>query len=75
VEAFKNILERGLTKMFCANKEDWDERVPTMLWDDRKTTKKLHKYIPFQLVYGKESVVPAKLITPSLHIAHITHMT
>jgi hypothetical protein len=36
--------------------------------------KKLHKYTPFQLVYGKEVVVLAKLITPSLYIAHITNM-
>jgi hypothetical protein len=39
--------------------EDWDDRVPTILWAYRKTTKKLHKYMPFHLVYGKKVVVPA----------------
>jgi hypothetical protein len=39
------------------------------------TTKKLHRYTPFQLVYGKEVVVPAEFITPSLYIAHDTQMT
>jgi hypothetical protein len=34
----------------------------------------LHKYTPFQLVYTKEVVVPVDFITPSLYIAHATHM-
>jgi hypothetical protein len=75
VEAFNKILERGLTKVCCANREDWDDRVPTVLWAYRTTTKKLHRYTPFQLVYGKEVVVPADFITPSLYIAQATHMT
>jgi transposase InsO family protein len=58
VEAFNKILERGLMKVCCTNREDWDDRVPTVLWAYRTTTKKLHKYTPFQLVYGKEVVVP-----------------
>jgi transposase InsO family protein len=75
VEAFNKILERGLTKVCCTNREDWDDRVPTVLWAYRTTTKKLHRYTPFQLVYGKEAVVPAEFITPSLYIAQITHMS
>jgi transposase InsO family protein len=74
IEAFNKILERGLTKLCCANQEDWHDRVPTVLWAYRTTTKKLHKYMPFQLVYGKEVVVNVEFITPSLYIAHITHM-
>jgi transposase InsO family protein len=75
IEAFNKILERGLMKVCCANKEDWDDRVPTVLWDYRTTTNKLHKYTPFHLVYGKEVVVPAKFTTPSLYIGHVTHMS
>jgi hypothetical protein len=37
--------------------------------------KKLHRYTPFQLVYGREAVVPAEFITPILYITHATHMT
>ena len=59
VEAFNKILERGLTKVCCANWEDWDDRVREILWAYRTTKKKLHRYTPFQLVYGKEAVVPA----------------
>jgi transposase InsO family protein len=59
VEVFNKILERGLTKVYCENREDWDDRVRVVLWAYRTTTKKLHKYTSFQLVYGKEVVVSA----------------
>jgi hypothetical protein len=74
VEAFNKILERGLTKVCCANREHWDDRVPIVLWAYRTTMKKLHRYTPFQLVYGKEVGVPIEFITPSLYIALATHM-
>jgi hypothetical protein len=67
-------MESVLMKVCCANREDWDDRVPTVLCSYKTRTKKLHKYTPFQLVYGKEVVIPAELITPSLYIAQITHM-
>jgi hypothetical protein len=75
VEAFNKNLERGLTKVCCANREDWDDRVPVILWAYRTTTNKLHRYTPFQLVYGREVVVPTEFITPSLYIAQVTCMT
>jgi transposase InsO family protein len=75
MEAFNKILERGLKKVCFANREDWEDRVPAVLWAYRTTTKKLHKYTPFQLVYEKEFVVPVEFITPSLYIAHVTHMS
>jgi hypothetical protein len=74
VDAFNKILERVLMNVCCANKEYWDDRVPTFLWAYRTTTKKIHKYTLFQIVYGKEVVVPAEFITLSLYIANITHM-
>jgi hypothetical protein len=46
-----------------------------VLWDYRTTIKKLHRYTPFQIVYGKEVVVPVEFITPILYIALITHMS
>ena len=75
VEAFNKILEKGLTKVCCTNREDWDDRVPVVLWAYRTNTKKLHRYTLFQLVYGREAVVPTKFITPSSYIAQITHMS
>jgi transposase InsO family protein len=68
IEAFNKIREKGLTKVCCANQEDWDDRVPEVLWAYKTTKKKLHRYTLFQLVYGKEAMVLAEFITPSLYI-------
>jgi hypothetical protein len=68
MEAFNKILERGLMKFCCTNMEDWDDSVPSILWAYRTTTKKLHKYAPFHLFYGKEGVIPREFITPGLYI-------
>jgi len=47
MKAFNKILERGLMKVCCAKMEDWDDRVPIVLWDYKTTTKKLQKCTPF----------------------------
>lgn len=75
MEAFDKILERGLTKICSANWDNWDERVLVTLWVFLTTFKHLHKYTPFQLVYGREVVVPTEFIVPNLFIAWDTHIT
>jgi transposase InsO family protein len=47
VEAFNKILGKRLTKVCYANQEDWDDRVPAILWAYKTTIKKLHRYTPF----------------------------
>jgi hypothetical protein len=74
MEAFNKILAMGLAKVCCTNHDDWDEGVLTVLWAYRNNTKQLNRYTPFQLVYGREVVVPAKFLTPSVFIVKSTEM-
>jgi hypothetical protein len=55
--------------------DNWDLKVPTILWPYKTTYKNFSWHTPFKLVYGQEAVVPLEFLVPILRIAAITHMT
>ena len=74
IKAFNKVLENALTKVCNVRRDDWDQKVSTVLWTFRTTCKLITGYTPFLLVYGQESIVPMEYIVPSLRIAAIIEM-
>lgn len=52
-------------------KDDWDDKVPTVLWAYRTTYKRATNQTPFKLVYVQEVVVPLHSRQHTLEITEV----
>ena len=74
IEAFNKTLTKGLTKICNADKDDWDEKIPAVLWTYITAYKFSIDQNPFRLVYGKEAVVPLHFRQQTPIIVEILHV-
>lgn len=58
IESFNKTLTKGLTKICNLDKNDWDDKIPSILWAYRTTNKSYIGKTSFRMVYGQEAVVP-----------------
>ena len=71
VESFNKTLTKGLTKIYSIDKDDWDDKVPVVLWADRTTHRRETNRTPFKLVYGPEVIVPLHFRQHTLKIVEV----
>ena len=55
IESFNRTLTKGLTKICNLDKNDWDDKIPAILWAYRTTYKISTGQTPFKMVYGQEA--------------------
>ena len=61
VESTNKVLENIMTKTVQQNKKDWFEKIKDALWAYRITWKNTSGFSPYQLVYGKEALLPIEI--------------
>ena len=58
VESTNKVLESILTKTIHLHQKDWADRLPEDLWAYRITWRNTTGHTPYELVYGKQALLP-----------------
>ena len=70
----KNLL-RLIKRTVDQNQRNWQNFLIFSLWADRITQKSCRGTYPFNLVYGKEAIIPSHLSLPSLALVQFIEET
>jgi hypothetical protein len=71
IKYFNKTLHKGLTKVCGLDRDDWDDKIPAILWAYRTTYKISTGQTPFKLVYGQEVIIPLHFCANAGQIASV----
>eukprot|EP00253_Pinus_taeda_P032804 PITA_32804 len=69
VESTNKVIESILTKTANMHRKDWDERLPKAFWAYRNTWRNSTRNSPYELVYGKQVLLPIEFQIKTFRIA------
>ena len=69
VESTNKVIEGIITKTAHLHRRDWAERLPEALWAYRTTWKNTIRHSSYELVYGKEVLLPIEFQVRTFKIA------
>eukprot|EP00253_Pinus_taeda_P025950 PITA_25950 len=69
VESTNKVLESIITKIVHLHRRDWEERLPEALWAYRTTWRNTTRHSPYELVYGKEVLLPIEFQVKTFNMA------
>lgn len=62
-------IENILTKIVALHRKDWAHILPKVIWAYKTTWKTTTRFTPFELVYGKNTILPIEFEIKTLRIA------
>jgi hypothetical protein len=69
VESTNKVLEDILTKTFQLHHQDWADRLPEALWAYQTTWRNTTGHTPYEIVYGKQVILPIEFQVRTFRIA------
>eukprot|EP00253_Pinus_taeda_P036071 PITA_36071 len=69
VESINKVIESIITKTVHLHRRDWAERLPEALWAYRTTWRNTTGHSPYELVYGKEVLLPIEFQVKTFKMA------
>ena len=69
VESTNKVLEAILTKTIQMHHKDWADRLPEALWAYRNTWRNTTSHTLYELVYGKQVLLPIEFQVKSFRMA------